>query len=173
MSTGIVVRAIASRALVAACGLAMPLAHAQDVRDPALAAALEAKQEAEVDRLATARLEADPADTDAWSALVRVARGTSDATTKAALRKRIEACVAAHPRVAACQFGVGVLAFQDSGTMGLAMRGGRIRESLGKAIELDPTLFPARAALVQFHLDAGRLAGGSIDKAREIAAAAA
>lgn len=148
-------------------------AAAQNVNDPALVAALKAHREPEVQQLAFHRLDLDPADADGWAAVVRLARSTSDAATRSALRKRVDACVGAQPQLAVCRYGAGILTLQDTGGLGLAVRGGRIREALGKALEIDPLFFPARAALVQFHLDAGRLAGGSVDKARELASALA
>lgn len=137
-------------------------------------AALDAHKDAEVERLAGERLAASPADVDAWSALVRVARATTDGDVKAAVRRRLDACVlpSGQPRVALCHYGLGALVWQDAGAVGLALRGGRIRDELGRALELDPMLFDARLTLVQYYLEAGRLGGGSVPKARELAAAA-
>jgi tetratricopeptide (TPR) repeat protein len=50
--------------------------------------------------------------------------------------------------------------------MGLA---GRIRESFAKAVELQPEVFNHRVGLMQFYLNAPGIAGGGIDKARELA----
>jgi tetratricopeptide (TPR) repeat protein len=168
-------RRAARRAVLGLGAMAALSATAQPVAEPAWRAALEAHRDAEVERLAAERLAASPADPDAWSVLVRVARATADSDLKAAIRKRLEACVApsGQPRVALCHFGVGALAWQDAGAVGLALRGGRIRDELGRALDLDPLLFAARLTLVQYYLDAGRFGGGSLAKAREVTEAAA
>jgi tetratricopeptide (TPR) repeat protein len=49
---------------------------------------------------------------------------------------------------------------------------GRIHDAFAKAVELDPLYFDARDGLVQFYLLAPGIAGGSVSKAREVAAAA-
>ncbi len=49
---------------------------------------------------------------------------------------------------------------------------GRIRDGFAKAVELDPLYVDARDGLVQFYLMAPGIAGGSVAKAREVAAAA-
>lgn len=51
--------------------------------------------------------------------------------------------------------------------------GKRVREHMDRAVELDPASVPAREALMQFYAQAPGIAGGSMDKAHEQAAAIA
>lgn len=141
----------------------------QAIDDPALKALVESHADADALRAADARLAARGDDPVGWAALVRLARTTAEADLHKVLKARIEDCQKNRPTVAACQYGVGELALRESGTLGLAMRGTRIRESLARALALDPEMLDARVTLVHFYLDTGRLSGGSADKAREVA----
>jgi tetratricopeptide (TPR) repeat protein len=49
----------------------------------------------------------------------------------------------------------------------------RVKASMERAVALDPTLIPAREGLIQFHLNAPSVMGGSVTKAREEARAIA
>jgi tetratricopeptide (TPR) repeat protein len=132
-----------------------------------------ARPEVVIEHAALDRLAAAPADAEAWATLVRLALTTTDDARRKALRARIEDCAKQQPGIAVCHYGIGALLYQESGTMGMAMRGSRIRDELARALELDPLLFAARVSLVQFYLEAGRLAGGSVEKAQGVAADAA
>lgn len=162
------------RSLVALLALSLAgVARAQAVHDGELAAALQGGREADVERLASARLAGDAGDVEAWSALVRLARTTTDTARHTALRQRVDACAAQPSAPAACTFGSSALLLQDTSAMALALKASRIREGLLRALAVDPSMFAARATLVQYYLDAGRFSGGSVDKAREAADAAA
>jgi hypothetical protein len=146
-------------------------AAAQSLTEPAWRAAFDGHREAELERLLNDRLTAAPADPAAWSALVRLARTSTDPARRKSLHARIDGCVQDHPELAACVFGAGALTWQEAGSVGLAVKGGRIRDALWRALEIDPTYAAARTSLVQFYLEAGRLAGGSVEKAGEVVTA--
>lgn len=82
-----------------------------------------------------------------------------------------EACVAQHPQAAVCHYvlasALGVEAQQGGMLRGLRLVG-RIREGLGRALELDPALFEARSSLQLLYLVLPGVAGGSVDKARQL-----
>lgn len=82
-----------------------------------------------------------------------------------------EACVAAHPQAAACHFALasalGVDAQQGGMLRGLRLVG-RIRDGFTRALELDTQMFEARANLQMLYLIVPGVAGGSVDKARQL-----
>ncbi len=148
-------------------------AGAQALHEPAWQAAWEAHRYAGIARQANARLDAHADDLEAWAGLVRAAQKLPDADREAALQ-RVEGCVQALPTAAVCHYGVGrLLALQVTadGIVRTALNSGRVKDELTRALELDPSLLDARIALVQFHLGASRLAGGSNARARELVVA--
>ena len=161
-------------AVVVAVFCAAPLS-AQTVKDTALAILLETGRYAEAERAATARSAVRPDDMDGYAALtLSVLNGTDSAHREAAL-KLLEACSARLPQAAMCHYGVGsVLGAQalSQGMLKALGSVGRVRDALARAVELDPLLYAARNALVQFYLVVPGIAGGSTAKAREIANAA-
>ncbi len=82
-----------------------------------------------------------------------------------------EACVAQFPQAAACHYALasalGVQAQQGGMLKGLRLVG-RVREGLGKALELEPAMFEARSSLQFLYLVVPGIAGGSVSKAREL-----
>jgi tetratricopeptide (TPR) repeat protein len=62
---------------------------------------------------------------------------------------------------------MGVQALQAGMLQGMRLAG-RIRESFQKAVDLAPDVFNHRVGLLQFYLAAPAIAGGSVDKAREL-----
>ena len=150
-------------------------AVAQPVSDPHWNADLNAGRYAQVERSAGARAAAQPDDMDAHAALIRSVLGLGDPGRRDAALKLLDACVARTPQSAICHYGVGsVLGAQviSQGMLKAAFGASRILDSLRKAVELDPLLYAARSALVQFYLLAPGVAGGSVSKARELAQAA-
>ena len=161
-------------AVVVAVFCAAPLS-AQTVKDTALAILLETGRYAEAERAATARSAVRPDAMDGYAALtLSVLNGTDSAHREAAL-KLLEACSARLPQAAMCHYGVGsVLGAQalSQGMLKALGSVGRVRDALARAVELDPLLYAARNALVQFYLVVPGIVGGSTAKAREIANAA-
>lgn len=154
----------------------LPLpALAQTVKDPQLAALLDARKYAEAERVATARITARPDDMDAYGALTVAVTNDADTARRDAALKRLEACVTALPNAAMCHFGVGAVLGVNAMSQGMVagLRSvGRIRESFVKALEIDPLFYAARSSLVQFYLTVPGIAGGSVSKARDVANAA-
>lgn len=117
--------------------------------------------------------------------LEREARGRSGADAQAAqvlvmLRgsaplteavRAAEACVDQHPQSAACHYVLGSALGVDAQQGGM-LRGlrlvGRIREALNQALQLDPAMFEARSGLQLLYLVVPGVAGGSVDKARQL-----
>jgi len=161
-------------AVVMALGLALP-ARAQTVKDPQLAALLDARKYAEAERVAAARITVRPDDMDAYGALTVAVTNDGDGPHREAALKRLEACTAALPNAAMCHFGVGAVLGVNAMSQGMVagLRSvGRIRDSFIKALEIDPLFYAARSALVQYYLTVPGIAGGSVSKAREVANAA-
>ena len=161
-------------AVVSALCCAAPLC-AQTVKDPALAALLETGRYAEAERAATARIASKPDDMDGYAALTLSVLQSNDAARRESALKLLEACAARLPQAAMCHYGVGsVLGAQalSQGMLKALGSAGRVRDALTRAVELDPLLYAARNALVQFYLVVPGIAGGSMARAREIAIAA-
>ena len=148
---------------------------AQTVKDAPIAALLEAGHYVEAERAATARIAARPDDMDGYAALTLSVLNGNDGARREAALKPLEACAARLPQAAMCHYGVGsVLGAQalSQGMLKALGSVGRVRDALARAVELDPLLYAARNALVQFYLVVPGIAGGSVTKAREIANAA-
>lgn len=161
-------------AAIAAFVCSAPLC-AQTVKDAPLAALLDAGRYAEAERAATARIAARPDDMDGYAALTLSVLSGNDAARREAALKLLDACATRLPQAAMCQYGVGsVLGAQalSQGMLKALGSVGRVRDALARAVELDPLLYAARNALVQFYLVVPGIAGGSVAKAREVAAAA-
>jgi tetratricopeptide (TPR) repeat protein len=126
----------------------------------------------EVERQANAALAAAPRDPQAMAAKI-------DAILALGLEQRIEeavalgeACVAAHPRDAGCQEGLGnALGAKavNAGIFSAMGYAGKIRDAFRKAVELDPARLSARFSLLQYYLVAPGIVGGGADKARSLA----
>ena len=148
---------------------------AQTVKDTALAALIETGRYADAERAATARIASKPDDMDGYAALTLSVLNGNDSAHRETALKLLEACSARLPLAAMCHYGVGsVLGAQalSHGMLKALGSVGRIRDELTRAVELDPLLYAARNALVQFYLVVPGIAGGSTAKAREIASAA-
>lgn len=122
--------------------------------------------------LARERFSKDSKDDVALWYWARLAGG--DAKKREELIPKVEQCVVELPQSAKCHHALGTLygaAALSSGIMNGLKYASRIRDSFAKAVELDPRSFEARNDLNQFYLQAPGLAGGSVRKALENAAA--
>lgn len=170
---------LASLAALAVAALVhAPGANAQSLKDPQWQALADARRFGELEQAAGARLAAHADDADAWFAYVQAVLGDNDkgasARRDAALAK-LAACVKATPQIAACHYGVGAVTgvqVMTQGMMKAAFGIGQVRDEFVKALEIDPTFYPARSGLVQFYLMVPGIAGGSVSKARDVAQAA-
>lgn len=149
--------------------------HAQVLKNPQWQAWLDNGKTTELERAAQARLSAQPDDAQAAVALALAALDEGQPARLEAVLKPVQACVDKQPPQAACYYALGTVQGVQamSGGMMAGMRlAGKVKDNLSRSVELDPMLFEARQALSQFYLVAPGIAGGSVSKARELAAAA-
>lgn len=144
--------------------LVLPAVQAAVLKDEGLQRLLDQGRIDELEREAQAR---GGADGQAAQVLVLL-RGNGPLAE--ALRAA-EACVAQFPQSAACQYALGSALGVDAQQGGM-LRGlrlvGRVRDAFAKALALDPTMFEARSSLQLLYLIVPGMAGGSVDKAREL-----
>jgi predicted negative regulator of RcsB-dependent stress response len=145
-------------------------AGAQVLKDPQWQAWLDAGRSAELARAAQAR----PADDESAIALALAAVDDGDAARIAAAVPALQACVDQRPQ-AACAYALGRVYGQQAMTASVFKMPGlaaKTKEQFLRAVELDPQLYEARSGLAQYYLMAPGFAGGSVPKARELAATA-
>ena len=156
---------IAAAALV---GLAVCAAQAA----PQFASLLRAHRFAEVERLADADLARDPTAPDALIAKVE-AIVALDPDRRAAEAVRLgDRCVAAHPQYSGCYLAAGnALGARARHAGPIAAMGDatRVRDDFLKAVELDPRNTDARFALLDYYIQAPRVVGGGMARARALA----
>ncbi|MCV2423528.1 tetratricopeptide repeat protein [Paucibacter sp. DJ2R-2] len=161
--------------LALSLGLSLGLAQAEVLKDPQWRDWLEAGKSTELEQAAQARLKAEPEDSQAVLALGLLALEAGDPKRVESAIKPVQACADRQPAQAACLYVLGSLQgvqAMSGGMMKAISLSGKIKDNLSRAVELDPLLFDARDALQQFYLMAPGIAGGSVSKARELAAAA-
>lgn len=154
--------------------LALP-AQAQFFKDRELEAASAANRSDELARLARERSARAPNDPQTVLVQAVVALDGDKPDVRKAAIARAEACQQAQPLAAECHYAFGVLLgvqAMSEGMLKAARSIGTIRDALTQAQQLEPAWFPARSALVQFHLEVPGMMGGSSSKAAELAAAA-
>lgn len=159
-------------------GFCLPLAHAQGLAqgqmfsDATLHALSEADRPGELRRVAAQRVAARPDDVQAVLALAVSSLSGNDAAARQDALQRAQACVEALPKAAPCHYALGlVLGVQamSEGMLKAARSAGQVRSALTTAHELEPAWYPARGALIEFHLQAPGFMGGSSAKAAELA----
>jgi tetratricopeptide (TPR) repeat protein len=130
-------------------------------------ALLRMKKFAEVEKLAQVKLAQDPANADAMIARSNAIMGQDETRIDEAIGQA-EKCVAAHPANGRCHLALG----QAWGTKAMikgivASMGsaGIIRDSLKKAVLLDPANVDARFTLLDFYMMAPFVVGGGHGKA--------
>ena len=163
------------RSLIFTLALMATAAHAQVLKDPQWQAWLDNGRTAELIQAAQARLTAQPDDVQAAIALALAAVDEGQPARLEAVLKPVQACVEKQAPQAACFYALGAVQGVQamSGGMMAGMRlAAKVKDNLSRAVELDPMLFEARQALSQFYLVAPGIAGGSVSKAKELAAAA-
>jgi len=163
------------RSLILTRALLANAAHAQVLKDPQWQAWLDSGRTAELTQAAQVRLSAQPDDAQAAVALALAAADEGLPARLDAVLKPVQACADRQPAQAVCFYALGTVQGVQamSGGMMAGMRlAGKVKDNLSRAVEMDPMLFEARQALSQFYLVAPGVAGGSISKAKELAAAA-
>jgi tetratricopeptide (TPR) repeat protein len=156
--------------LVAACSA--PAVHAQVFKDPALQALYAAEKTDELQRVAQQRVATQADDAQAVLALALTALNREDAPARQTVLKRAEACIDKQPKAAPCHYALGVVLGVQALSEGMfkaARSAGTVREALVTAQTLEPAWYPARAALLEFYVQAPGMMGGSTSKAAELA----
>lgn len=164
---GLSIAAWACAGLVAAAPAA-----AQMFQDPALDALYAAARLDDLAQASRQRLAAQPGDAQATLGLGLTALRQGEAAPRQVALAAAEACLARTPQAAPCLYvrgAVGGLQAASEGVLKMMAAASRVRESLQGAFAADSAWYPARAALVQFHLAAPGVAGGSVARARELA----
>jgi tetratricopeptide (TPR) repeat protein len=118
------------------------------------------------------RVLTDTEDADVWLGLGRVLfeQGRPEDLDEAL--RSLNRAVALDPGLAPAWFWLGRASGQAAGQGGVLKRiqlAGRAREAFARAVELEPDSFEYTYALIQFHLRAPALAGGSRDRAADLA----
>jgi tetratricopeptide (TPR) repeat protein len=169
-----------TRAFLAAMTLLAALGSAQATvfKDAQLDALSDANKFAELERLAQARLKANPADAEASAALALALSSldSSDGKRVEAGAKQAKACVEQHPMAAVCHLVTAQSLNVQMGSAGMfkmATMLGDIKAALIRTLELEPTQAMARIQLAKLYLFAPGMLGGSVTKARELEAAVA
>lgn len=155
--------------------------HAQTFTDATFESLYTSERHVELERSATTRLASKPDDGQAVLALALTALNSSpanlgvgrdEATRRKAAMASAEACVEKNAKAAECHYALGVLLgvqAMSEGMLKAATSVGRVRGALQEAHSLLPGWYAARSALMEFHLQAPGLAGGSRAKAAELA----
>lgn len=160
------------RLLPLALALVAGAAQADLLKDPQWQAWLDAGKSADLARAAQARAKAQPDDDQAAVALALAAVDDNDAARLEAAIPPLQACVDKRQQ-AVCSYALGRVYGQQAMTASVFKMPGlasKTKDQFAKAVELDPTLFEARSGLTQFYLMAPGFAGGSVPKAKELAA---
>ncbi|WP_374675445.1 hypothetical protein [Ideonella sp.] len=163
------------RQLLAAIGLSAlltaPALHAQALRDPAWNTLLEQDRHAELEAAARQRLKAEPADPQATAALGYALLAHAQPADVDAALPLVEACLQRHPQAGECHHMLGlVMGVQAlrAGMLKAMTMAGRIRTGFEQGVALAPDNFNHRVGLLQYYLAAPAIAGGGVDKAREL-----
>lgn len=150
--------------------LAAGAAAADVLKDPQWQAWLDAGKTAELVKAAKARA----ADDQSAIALGLAALDGGDAAQLEAVIPALKDCVDKRPQ-AACSYALGRVYGQQAMSASVFKMPGlaaKTKEQFARAVELDPQLYEARSGLAQYYLMAPGFAGGSVAKARELAAEA-
>ncbi|WP_374662139.1 tetratricopeptide repeat protein [Inhella sp.] len=135
-------------------------------RDEVLQRAYEQGRYDELEREARTRIGAEALAAKTLATLATTGKGRFEP-----LMTQAEQCVGLHPDAAVCHFLLGSVLGKDAQAGG-ALRGlrlvGRVRDSLARAVQLDPGMFEARSALQMLLLIVPGIAGGSVDQARQL-----
>ncbi|WP_144006799.1 lipopolysaccharide assembly protein LapB [Pelomonas sp. KK5] len=149
--------------------------QASALKDPQWADWLDKGRTEQLESAAQARLAARPDEAQAQVALALAQADRIDGARLDAAHRSAEDCISAHRDEAACYYALGAVQGVQAlagGAMKAISLAGKVRDNLGRALELDPGLLEARVLLAQFYLRVPGIAGGSMSKARELAAGA-
>jgi tetratricopeptide (TPR) repeat protein len=165
-------RLVRSAMLVA---LVSPTLLIQTAHGHEYTALIKAKKYAEVERAINTKLAVEPNNPDALVAKTDLIIKEGKVSRLDEGVKIAEQCIAHNPKNSECHEALGsVLGVKaEKGGMMSAMGSlGKIRDSLKKAVELDPQNFRAISSLITFYLEVPGLMGGSTSKAKDLIAEA-
>lgn len=151
-------------------------AQASPLKDPALRALADAERYSDLERAAREHAARQPASVDAAVAMALVAADRREPKGLEAAADGARQCTQAQPQAAGCHYALGMVQAMratQQGMMAALRLAGEVRQSLQRALELEPLLYPARELLMTYYLAAPSMAGGGIDKARALVDAAA
>lgn len=134
-------------------------------------ALLHAKKYAEAEKLALARLAQDPGNAEAMAARSNAIIGLEPVRIDEAVNQA-EKCIAAHPANGKCHLALGQALGTKAmikGIMASLGSAGTIRDSIKKAVELDPADVEARFTMLDFYMMAPFVVGGGKGKAETFA----
>ena len=154
--------------------LSTSLCQAQTLKDAQWQRWLDANKYAELERAAQERLKSQPDDGQALSALALAVVEAGQNGKLDGVIPGLQTCIDKNPQ-AVCHYALGRVYGQQAMTASVFKLPGlasNTKEQFIKAVELDPLMFDARNGLTQFYLLAPSIAGGSVSKAREVAAEA-
>jgi tetratricopeptide (TPR) repeat protein len=161
-----------TRSRIAAAALAALVVCAAQARSQ-FAALLRAHNYAEAERIADADLAREPNDPDALIAKVDAIVALAPDRRADEAVKLGDRCVAAHPQYSGCYLAAGNALGAKARHVGPVSAMGyatRIRDDFLKAVELDPRNTDARFALLDYYIQAPRVVGGGMARARALAA---
>lgn len=141
------------------------LSHAKSV-DADFLPLFKERKLSEVEKLANARIAADPADDTAVWFLANAVMNEKD--RRAAAITHAEACVAKNPAAARCHQALGRLygvTAMGAGMLSMMSYASKSKEAMLRAVTLAPKSFDAVRDLNQYYLQAPGIAGGSVAKA--------
>jgi TolA-binding protein len=150
-------------------------AWAQLLTTPQWATWADNGQAEELARAAEARLRSQPDDAEALVAHALALLAEGDLQQLGAAEQSVRRCIQRQPQQAICYAAMATvqgLEIVEGGALKAISLAGPIRSNLLRALELDPLLFSARVALLQFYVKVPAVAGGGMAKARELAQAA-
>lgn len=166
---------LALSALLSLLSLWVPhSASAQALKDPQWQAWLDAGKNAELERAAQDRLKSQADDPQALTALALAVVDDGQPARLEGLIAPLQGCIDRRPQ-ALCHYALGRVYGQQAMSASVFKMPGlaaKTKEQFLKAVELDPMLFEARSGLTQFYVMAPGIAGGSVPKAKELAAEA-
>lgn len=132
---------------------------------------LKAKQFAEAESAANAKLVKEPDHADAMVGRTHALLGLADGRTDEAI-KQAERCVTVHPNNGRCHLVLGKAMgtrAMENGIMASLGSAGTIRDAFNKAVALNPRDFDARFSMLEYYMMAPFVVGGGMGKAEAFA----
>ena len=143
-------------------------ARAQMFKDGTLQALYASQRTAELEAASQQRLAHQADDAQAVLGLAMVALQADDAARREAALQRARTCIRQQPQAAECHYALGAVLGVHAMQQGLVKAAtsiGTVKDALLQALALAPQWYPARSAVVEFHLLVPALMGGGSGRA--------